>query len=250
MANDTVRGEDVLARAVNYLMEGGERREAMLLAECRLGLETAGDDLLGLIHEDRVVMRLRATRSTYDVLRVTETHRARHVTRIEAALTIAAEAFGIAVGSVQVSLIAERAPDDWRDRIRTALSVRGGEERTSEDPFRWNGFALKSPGELAIAEELDRRGVLFFPNALCRLSAGDDRSNREVDFLVCHEGRWGVLEVDGVRSHRGRAVVDSKRDRLFTLHGVRAVERFPHKECVEAPAKKVDEFLAVLGARH
>jgi hypothetical protein len=60
------------------------------------------------------------------------------------------------------------------------------------------------------------------------------RQNREADFLVCHKGKWGILEVDSPSSHPPtRTVKDHERDRLFKAHGIRVVEHFDAGECWE-----------------
>jgi hypothetical protein len=84
---------------------------------------------------------------------------------------------------------------------------------------------------MRIAVALDRSGVLFLPNCMGRLSGSTGRKNLECDFLVCHEGKWGILEVDGEPYHPAkRAAQDHERDRLFKAHGIRVVERFDARE--------------------
>lgn len=115
-----------------------------------------------------------------------------------------------------------------------------------EGALEWNHLRFRTVGEVRIAQALDAAGVLFLPN--CRARLGDDgkRENREPDFLVCHKGKWGMLEIDG-RSHTPtRAVEDHDRDRLFKLHGVRVVEHFDDAECFENAPGVVARFLRIL----
>ena len=61
----------------------------------------------------------------------------------------------------------------------------------------WENLRFRSKTEIKIAEALDRTGVLFVPNSLARLTTPKGRENKEADFLICYNGKWGVLEVDG-----------------------------------------------------
>ena len=48
---------------------------------------------------------------------------------------------------------------------------------------------------------LDERNILYFPNCKGRMNTrADERKNLKPDFLICHKGKWGILEVDGNRS--------------------------------------------------
>jgi very-short-patch-repair endonuclease len=69
--------------------------------------------------------------------------------------------------------------------------------------------------------------------------------NLEPDYLVCCEGRWGILEVDG--PWHPRAAVDSARDREFRRGGL-VVERFEAEECWRDPDDVVAQFFRVLRA--
>jgi uracil-DNA glycosylase family 4 len=114
--------------------------------------------------------------------------------------------------------------------------------------LEWEGLRFRSRSEIKIAQALDRKRVLFFPNCRARLGL-DDRQTREADFLVCYRGRWGLLEVDGEPFHPpSRTVADHARDRLFKEHGIRLVEHFDASECFQNPDEVVRRFLALLEA--
>ena len=99
----------------------------------------------------------------------------------------------------------------------------------------WQNLSFSSVSEVKIAQALDRSGVLFFPNCRGRLTTTEGRRNRESDFLVCYEGIWGILEVDGEPFHpASRAAEDHKRDGFFLDHGV-WVHRFDSNECFNCP---------------
>jgi hypothetical protein len=114
-------------------------------------------------------------------------------------------------------------------------------------PCRWRGLDFRSQSERYIAGALDRANVLFFPNARGRVGVtADHRETREPDFLVVHDGKVAILEVDGPRGHVGRACEDHDRDRLFRDHGIRVVERFDSDECRTMPDDVVARFLRLV----
>ncbi len=65
--------------------------------------------------------------------------------------------------------------------------------------------------------------------------------------MICHQGRWGILEVDGEPYHPpSRTVDDHKRDRDFRKYGIQVVEHFDARECYQQPDRVVKEFLDTL----
>ncbi len=109
---------------------------------------------------------------------------------------------------------------------------------------------FSSVSEVKIAQALDRVGVLFFPNCRGRLNTTEGRRNRECDFLVCYEGIWGILEVDGEPYHPpSRAAEDHRRDGFFLDHGI-WVHRFDSNECFKYPDDVVQRFLQRLKRLH
>jgi hypothetical protein len=114
----------------------------------------------------------------------------------------------------------------------------------------WQNLSFSSVSEVKIAQALDRVDVLFFPNCRGRLNTTEGRRNRECDFLVCYEGFWGILEVDGEPFHpASRAAEDHKRDGFFLDHGV-WVHRFDSNECFKYPDDIVQRFLQRLKRLH
>jgi hypothetical protein len=140
---------------------------------------------------------------------------------------------------------------DLPDATTTAYDDPGMNQAVSTQALQeWNGLRFRSQSEVCIARALDRAGALFFPNAKGRLGAVAKRENREPDFLVCHQGKWGILEVDGEPFHPpSRTVHDHARDRLFKAHGVRVVEHYDAELCRSAPDTVVQEFLRLLHDR-
>jgi very-short-patch-repair endonuclease len=116
---------------------------------------------------------------------------------------------------------------------------------------------FRSKVEIRIAEELEKRGVTFFANARGRYSlegspvAAQYLNGRvEVDFLVFHQGKCVVLQIDGPQHNgdRGRDYAGGRvaclRQRVLLREGIPTV-RFTAKECQERPGDVVSEVLAV-----
>jgi len=116
----------------------------------------------------------------------------------------------------------------------------------ANDDHTWENLRFRSKTEIKIAEALDRTGVLFVPNSLARLNTPKGRGNKEADFLVCYNGKWGVLEVDGPFHTAERRVEEQERERIFKINGIKVVERFDAKECYETPDKVVHKFFYLM----
>ena len=95
---------------------------------------------------------------------------------------------------------------DWRTELLglargKAVSNQGLTYGNGPSPLTWKNLRFRSASERRIAEALDRAGVLFFPNCTARLGRTPSRKNREADFFIGHEQKWGILEVDGEAFH-------------------------------------------------
>lgn len=123
------------------------------------------------------------------------------------------------------------------------------EQKKAEEPpkyreIKWHGLILRSNSEVKIAKELDLQGILFIAGAKIRLNTESRRQTREVDFLIHHNGQWGILEVDGPH-HQHSVEADGWRDKRFEEHGIR-VMRFSADRCYSEPRIVIAEFLAEL----
>ncbi len=108
----------------------------------------------------------------------------------------------------------------------------------------WHGLTLRSHSEVKIAKALDNKGVLFLADPKIRMNTESHRQTREVDFLIEHQGKWGILEVDGPH-HQHSSEADQWRDARFTDHGLLVV-RFPADQCYRQPDLVVETFLQKL----
>ncbi len=105
-----------------------------------------------------------------------------------------------------------------------------------------DGLRFRSQTEIRLYDELKKRKVLFFPNAAAVL--GTTGMKREPDFLVCLNGKWGILEVMGDDYHpASTAMKDHERARLFRDYGLVYIEFYDASRCYQKPAEVVDDFL-------
>lgn len=154
-----------------------------------------------------------------------------------------------------------------RCRISIRLQVQGEVSLSPDRPEANNqgvgasiecyGLNFRSQSEMNIAHVLEKRKVLYFPNAKGRLlerfdggpycPSGERRVNKEADFLICQEGSWGILECDGDEFHKS-AAEDHARDRVWNANGIWFIKRFLATECYSNPEGVVDQFLELLRA--
>jgi hypothetical protein len=109
---------------------------------------------------------------------------------------------------------------------------------------------FRSKAEVCIYDELKRRNVLIFPNPAAVLGRQEPEQYemREPDFLICHRGKWGILEVAGEPYHSGSIATakDHDRARLFQRYGLVFVQVYDSKKCEQYSAEVVDNFLMLL----
>ena len=115
----------------------------------------------------------------------------------------------------------------------------------------WNGWQFRSAAEANIAEALDGAGVLFFPKATARLTTNEGRQNQELYFLVCYEGKLGILAVDleeaeleaETEPHGEVGAAQVGAASVLQSQGIRVIEHYEARECAEEPDRVVLEFL-------
>jgi hypothetical protein len=148
--------------------------------------------------------------------------------------------------------------DDWQNVVRSMIANASDPNqavvtekvgmRDGRQPLLYNEMKFGSKSEIRIAQELEARKVLFFPLPFAvRAETGVFyKDHREPDFLVCHDGTWGVLEV---AYHPNRYEKDKEKDAWFKASGILCVEHFPAERCYNSPSEVVDEFMGTL-AKH
>jgi len=95
---------------------------------------------------------------------------------------------GYEITDIEISPILESPPDDDDTSLNSASLV-------SKGTIEHDGLRFRSKSEIKIYDELKKRHVLFFANATAVL--GGKNTKREPDFLICQNGKWGILEVIG-----------------------------------------------------
>lgn len=148
------------------------------------------------------------------------------------------EETGFEIVGVEISSIIEEPPDD-EQRLPNSASL------VSRGSIEWDELRFRSKSEIEVYKALKKRNVLFFANATAVLGGKDKKKDKkEPDFLVCQNGKWGILEVMGDRHHTpNNAMQDHERARLFKDYGVSCIEFYDAIKCYNTPEGVVDDFL-------
>ena len=236
--------ERILASAIQFLLDGGERREAFVLLGCDLSLLELQSDW----GHTSWSIRLSGPRRAYELLSEEGGQvRARVWAAFRAVFPPEDDPSEIEA-RVQLADVAPGWQEEAREIIRHGPAVNQGLNSERLASFTtWHNLRFASTAEKRVAEALDRAQVMFLPNAMARVTAGTRRLNREPDFLICSDGRWGILEVDGAPFHPPtRTTHDHARDRIFHHHGVRLIQHYDSERCFGSPDSVVADFLALL----
>lgn len=120
--------------------------------------------------------------------------------------------------------------------------------RKGKNSLIYNEMKFASQAEIRIAEELENRKILFFPLPLAVRNDTGIRyqDHREVDFLICQDGAWGILEIS---YHENRYEKDPEKDAWFKKSGILCIEHRTTERCYNQTKEVVKEFLSIL-ARH
>ncbi|MBC7263699.1 MAG: hypothetical protein H5T64_04995 [Chloroflexi bacterium] len=238
--------DQLLASAARFLIEGQEEDAASVLLSCSLDVWESGDTwYVGDEVHYALHITLTGPRAAYDILCNDHHPITKAITR--ALNAVLPEDTYIKHFTPKAELI--DIDPDWRSELLEIARGRGVHNQAVEaiSARMWSNLRFRSESEIRIAKALDQAGVLFLPNCKARLGSLENRRNREADFLVCCEGKWGILEVDGEPFHPpSRTAEDHERDRLFRAHGILVVEHFDASECFENPAGVVQRFLEIL----
>lgn len=160
----------------------------------------------------------------------------------------------IGVENIEVTTRIALSPvdPDWRDVTRDLIAkskdlnqgvvTEKVMKRGNKAPIVYNEMKFASNSEVRVAQELERRDILFFPLPLAvRGDTGNRyRDRREVDFLICHHGKWGILEI---AYHLGRYEKDVEKAQWFKDAGITCVEHFTAEKAYNNPGEVVTTFL-------
>lgn len=144
-------------------------------------------------------------------------------------ITLGSSKIPVTPAEVRWRVGAGAAPDS--DRLSGTLVGPGRVE--------FNGMRFRSLTETRIAQALDDANVLYFP-----LPVGvRHRVKFEVDFLIVHKGRVGVLEVDGPTHTATTRAREDSRAAWFEKSGVSLFRHYPVQAVDDGPAAVVADFL-------
>jgi hypothetical protein len=249
--------EVLQASAIQFLIDGHQEKAAKALLSCTL-------DYTIDLAETIVKITLSAPRLVYEILLygfdddemfIPFEAKKEYIAEcrdtawcIEQAFKALMPAY-FGLGKIHVRAQLVEINPQWKKEFQAILERTDihnqGVQFSEEQPVHiWKNLRFRSQTELRVAEALDRAGVLFLPNCRARLGF-KTRENREADFLVCCDGKWGILEIDSDRFHKS-AADDHERDRLFKAHGISVIEHFDQGECWENADGVVKKFLYLL----
>lgn len=238
--------EHTLAGAASYLVEGQELYEASILLLCtNLQLRLGKTYYSGWEEITDISIELSGNRTVYEIINNKE-HGA--TISIERAFQASLGA-NYSILSLSCRSVIDNFDSDWRtkllDVIEGKLPLNQGVPIQDKPRYPWGYLFFRAPVEIAIAKSLDKHQVLFLPNCGARLGLPGSREYREADFLVCYEGKWGILEINGDTFHTNSAK-DHNRSRLFKMHGIRVFEAYEAKRCIKYPDIIVQEFIELI----
>lgn len=135
------------------------------------------------------------------------------------------------------------APDNWRSYFNNS-TVNNQAMFDFKDSIKisFQGLSFRSKTEVKIYEALLKRGLLIMP--LPVMVMGVKEKYKEPDFVVCYNGRIGILEIHGEQWHPPQtAATEHERRREFTKLGINVYEIFDSKRCWGNPDDVVDDFI-------
>ncbi|MFM7407879.1 MAG: pentapeptide repeat-containing protein [Cuspidothrix sp.] len=131
-------------------------------------------------------------------------------------------------------------------QIENTVNNQGVQFYSNQTTDTYQNLGFYSKTEIKIAEALDRTGVLFLTNSLVRLNISNVRANKEANFLIYYNGKWGVLEVDKPHQTAERRFEEQEIERIFRKIGIKVVERFDAERCYNNPDEVVQEFFHMI----
>lgn len=149
----------------------------------------------------------------------------------------------------------ENSDPDWEAKIKNLIAQYKGSNqgfiselmaaKNARPIHTWNELRYASKSEIAIAQELEKRKVMFFPLTVAvRADSGIlYKDHREVDFLICDHGKWGIIEV---AYHPDRYEVDNEKNSWFMKSGIKLIKNYTSEKCYTKATEVVDEFLGFL----
>lgn len=153
---------------------------------------------------------------------------------------------GIFVRFIVAYLDQTQPSDNWHTELVNSIAALTSNQAlfTFKDSRKivHHGLNFRSQSEIKIFDALIKRGLLILPLPVAVM--GRHRLYKEPDFVVCYNGKVGILEIHGDKWHPPEtAAKEHERRREFARLGVNVYEIFGADRCLAAPDKVVEDFL-------
>jgi hypothetical protein len=236
--------DGLLFNASQLLAARGDMQAAGLIATLNFTLSKAINDF----NDEFNVLHASAPIAQYEYLRnaISNPESKQEYKRIFSDIAAVMSEIGPYVRFIVCYLDQSQAPGSWRQDLNNAISVLSSNQAlfTFKDSRKLlhEGLNFRSKTEIRVYDALVRKGVLVFPLPLAVM--GQSRQYKEPDFVVCHNGKVGILEIHGDVWHTPEtAAKEHERRRQFLNLGVSVYEIFGAERCWSNPDDVVDEFL-------
>lgn len=152
------------------------------------------------------------------------------------------EELGYSVRFITFDIDTSVAPEDWRsyfsDSTANNQALFDFKDRSK---ILFQRLNFRSKAEIKVFEALLKKGLLVMP--LPVVVMGVNEKYKEPDFVVCYQGKIGILEIHGPHHPPETAAKEHERRREFTKLGVNVYEIFDSKRCWDNPEGVVDDFI-------
>jgi len=153
------------------------------------------------------------------------------------------EELGYFVRFITFDIDTSAAPEDWRSYFSDSTANNQALfDFKDNEKISFQGLNFRSKAEIKIYEALLKKGLLVMP--LPVMVMGVKEKYKEPDFVVCYNGRIGILDVQGKQFHPPEvAATEHEKRREFIRLGVSLYEIFDARRCYQDPDGVVDDFI-------
>lgn len=158
--------DTILASAASFLIAGDEEDAANVLLSCSMEISGSGEEYFSLTSEDvfaPVTVKLKGPRSAYDILKNQEHPITKQIQN--AISTVWSDGYqpirDFSAHAEQIEI-----DPNWRSELLEIARGKGVHNQAigAKNVRTWKNLNFRSQSEIKIAEALDRKAVLFFPN--------------------------------------------------------------------------------------
>jgi len=235
--------EHLLYNVSQLLVVRGETQAAGLLASMRFNLSNATNHL----NDEFLVLHTSVGLTQYEYLR--EASGDKELKRTFSVIASTAAEIGLYIRFIVGQLDQSRPPDNWRADLNNFVAALSSNQALftfkNSQKIIHEGLNFRSKTEVKIFDTLVKRGLLVLPLPVAVM--GRNREYKEPDFVVCYQGKVGILEIHGDKWHPPEtAAKESERRRVFAKLGVSVYEIFSAERCWNDPNGVVDDFMQAL----